>query len=91
MANQRDGADQDAPATAPISQPAVTVPRARCTFTCVSSDEAAIEYVLMQSVDINDGETLTDVLLRLNDAHVDLCQLSGGEPAPEYTRECNPG
>ncbi|MEM7329322.1 MAG: hypothetical protein AAF437_11320 [Pseudomonadota bacterium] len=64
--------------------------RARCTFSCVSTDDAAVDYVLMQSVDVEQGETLTDVSLRLNDAHVDLCRVSGGKPVSAFTRECNP-
>ena len=62
--------------------------RARCTFTCVSLDAAAAEYTLMQSVDVNEGETLADVSLRLNDTHETLCSVSGGEPVPDYARQC---
>ncbi|MEL7539522.1 MAG: hypothetical protein AAGJ51_01355 [Pseudomonadota bacterium] len=72
------------PVLEPQSDPSV----ARCTFTCVALDAAAAEYTLMQSVEINEGETLTDVSLRLNDTHETLCSVSGGEPAPDYARQC---
>ena len=65
--------------------------QARCTFTCISTGEPAVEYVLMQSVDRNEGESLTDVSLRLNDTHVNLCALSGGEPEPSFNRQCTAG
>lgn len=69
----------------------VTPDVARCTFSCVSADGSAIEYVLMQTVDVVEGESMADVSLRLNEAHENLCRLSGGEPVSEYTRECDPG
>lgn len=68
----------------PQSDPSI----ARCTFTCVSLDASAAEYTLLQSVDINEGETLTDVSLRLNETHETLCSVSGGEPVPDYARQC---
>ncbi|MEL6826781.1 MAG: hypothetical protein AAFN91_11085 [Pseudomonadota bacterium] len=72
----------------PILVPETDPSTARCTFTCVSLDAAAAQYTLMQSVDVNDGETLADVSLRLNDTHENLCAISGGEPVPEYDRQC---
>ncbi|MEM9571933.1 MAG: hypothetical protein AAF996_10720 [Pseudomonadota bacterium] len=69
----------------------VTPEVARCTFSCVSADGSAIEYVLMQTVDVVEDESMADVSLRLNEAHENLCRLSGGEPVSEYTRECDPG
>lgn len=70
---------------------AAQITQARCRFSCLSSDENAAEYVLMQTVDLNEGERLADVVLRLNDAHVSLCAISGGAPVAEFTRECDPG
>lgn len=62
--------------------------RARCTFTCISFNEPIAEYVLMQSVERHEGESINDVSLRLNDTHVNLCTLSGGAPEPTFEREC---
>ena len=72
----------------PVLVPETDPSTARCTFTCVSLDAAAAQYTLMQSVDVIDGETLADVSLRLNDTHKNLCAISGGEPVPDYDREC---
>ncbi|MEO1322684.1 MAG: hypothetical protein AAFV59_06725 [Pseudomonadota bacterium] len=79
---------QDAPSTVLPAAPALQV---RCTFSCVSNDEPVAEYVLMQTVERKADEQLVDVSLRLNDTHVSLCTLSGGEPEPSFKRECNPG
>lgn len=64
--------------------------QARCTFTCISLSEPKAEYVLMQSVERGEGESLADVSLRLNETHVNLCAVSGGEPEPTFERECRP-
>lgn len=72
----------------PVLEPETDPSTARCTFTCVSLDAAGAAYTLMQSVEINEGETLADVSLRLSDTHENLCAISGGEPAPDYDRQC---
>lgn len=84
-----DAVDETGPTSAiPLLEPQSDPARARCTFTCVSLDAAAAEYTLMQSVDVNEGETLADVSLRLNDTHETLCSVSGGKPVQDYARQC---
>lgn len=60
----------------------------QCTFVCASLEDNEATYTLMQSVALQEGETPADVSPRMRDTHVLLCDVSGGQPVAEFTRNC---
>ena len=71
-----------------VAAPSLSENEVRCTFSCQTIDEPIAEYVLSQIVEKTADESLQDVRVRLNEAHENLCSLSGGEPVESYLRVC---
>ena len=69
---------EEAPATSTLS----------CTFRCAASGNPLATYPILQTIELEDGESLETVTPRLRASHKQLCELNGGQPVVESSPEC---
>lgn len=84
------------PRAAPIqtvsapTQPVLTPEpaEASCTFRCAAIENPEATYPIMQTIALDEGETLSVLQGRLGPTHKKLCEVSGGQLVVESVPDC---
>lgn len=61
---------------------------ASCTFRCAAIENPGATYPIMQTIALDEGETLSLLQSRLGPTHKKLCEVSGGQLVVESVPNC---